>query len=93
VIRTSFNGDWQFRPKVNPFAELAGTAVPFEPVTVPHDAMLTRDREATADGAATASNPAATSCAPRPVPSCCTPNPNDRSSRPTPATWPTSPSP
>jgi beta-galactosidase len=54
VIRTSFNDNWQFRPKVNPFAELAGTAVPFEPVTVPHDAMLTRDREAATDGAATA---------------------------------------
>ncbi|MCA2225951.1 sugar-binding domain-containing protein [Nonomuraea aurantiaca] len=54
MIRASFNDNWQFRPKVNPFAELAGTAVPFEPVTVPHDAMITRDREATIDGAATA---------------------------------------
>jgi beta-galactosidase len=54
VIRTSFNDSWQFRHKVNPFAELAGTAAPFEPVTVPHDAMIGRDREATADGAATA---------------------------------------
>ncbi|WP_433518951.1 glycoside hydrolase family 2 TIM barrel-domain containing protein [Nonomuraea sp. CA-143628] len=51
MIRASFNDNWQFRPKVNPFAELAGIAVPFEPVTVPHDAMITRDREATADGA------------------------------------------
>ncbi|MBT2227845.1 hypothetical protein KLK06_18510 [Nonomuraea sp. NEAU-A123] len=54
MIRASFNDDWQFRPKVNPFAELAGTAVPFEPVTVPHDAMITRDREATMDGAGSA---------------------------------------
>jgi beta-galactosidase len=54
VIRTSFNDDWQFRHKVNPFAELAGPKVPFEPVTVPHDAMIGRDREATADGAAAA---------------------------------------
>ncbi|MFG1964700.1 sugar-binding domain-containing protein [Nonomuraea sp. NPDC049028] len=54
MIRASFNDNWQFRPKVNPFAELAGIAPPFEPVTVPHDAMITRDREATADGAATA---------------------------------------
>ncbi|MDP4501799.1 glycoside hydrolase family 2 TIM barrel-domain containing protein [Nonomuraea turcica] len=54
MIRTSFNDNWQFRPKVNPFAELAGTAVPYEAVTVPHDAMITRDREPTMDGAATA---------------------------------------
>jgi beta-galactosidase len=49
MIRTSFNDGWQFRPKVNPFAELSGPTAPFEPVTLPHDAMLTRGRTATAD--------------------------------------------
>ncbi|WP_425826256.1 glycoside hydrolase family 2 TIM barrel-domain containing protein [Streptomyces fractus] len=52
MIRTSFNDDWQFRSKVSPFAELAGRTAPFEPVAVPHDAMLTRDREDTPDGGA-----------------------------------------
>jgi beta-galactosidase len=54
MIRVSFNDNWQYRPKVNPFAELSGTKVPFEPVTLPHDATIAREREATADGAATA---------------------------------------
>ncbi|MEU4248999.1 glycoside hydrolase family 2 TIM barrel-domain containing protein [Amycolatopsis sp. NPDC026612] len=49
MIRTSFNDGWQFRSQVSPFAELASQLVPFEPVTVPHDAMLTRDRVAAAD--------------------------------------------
>ncbi|MFD5315395.1 sugar-binding domain-containing protein [Streptomyces sp. NPDC127098] len=53
MIRTSFNDDWQFRPKVSPFAELAGPTAPFEPVTPPHDAMIGREREATAGGAGT----------------------------------------
>ena len=51
MIRTSFNDGWQFRPKVNPFAEMAGGATPFEPVTIPHDAMLGRPRAAEHDGA------------------------------------------
>jgi beta-galactosidase len=49
VIRTSFNDAWQFRPKVSPFAELSGPTAPFTPVTLPHDAMLTRDRVPAAD--------------------------------------------
>lgn len=44
--RTSFNDGWQTRPKVNPFAELSGTKVPFRPVTLPHDAMIERERAA-----------------------------------------------
>ncbi|MEV7887041.1 glycoside hydrolase family 2 TIM barrel-domain containing protein [Streptomyces sp. NPDC002817] len=57
MIRTSFNDGWQTRPKVNPFAELSGTKVPFRPVTLPHDAMIERDRvarggEATMEGGA-----------------------------------------
>ncbi|MFF3378345.1 glycoside hydrolase family 2 TIM barrel-domain containing protein [Streptomyces sp. NPDC002680] len=46
MIRTSFNDGWQVRPKVNPFAELSGTKVPFRPVTLPHDAMIERARAA-----------------------------------------------
>ncbi|WP_405535023.1 DUF4982 domain-containing protein [Streptomyces sp. NBC_00075] len=46
MIRTSFNDGWQARPKVNPFAELSGTKVPFRPVTLPHDAMIERERAA-----------------------------------------------
>ncbi|WP_327697996.1 glycoside hydrolase family 2 TIM barrel-domain containing protein [Streptomyces sp. NBC_00459] len=46
MIRTSFNDGWQTRPKVNPFAELSGTKVPFRPVALPHDAMIERERTA-----------------------------------------------
>ncbi|MGW3651621.1 glycoside hydrolase family 2 TIM barrel-domain containing protein [Streptomyces sp. NPDC000878] len=46
MIRTPFNDGWQTRPKVNPFAELSGTKVPFRPVTLPHDAMIERERAA-----------------------------------------------
>jgi len=57
VIRTSFNDGWQTRPKVNPFAELSGVVVPFRAVTLPHDAMIERERvapggEATMEGGA-----------------------------------------
>jgi beta-galactosidase len=44
MIRTSFNRGWTFRSKVNSFAELAGQAPPYEPVILPHDAMITRPR-------------------------------------------------
>ncbi|MFB4296690.1 glycoside hydrolase family 2 TIM barrel-domain containing protein [Actinomadura sp. NTSP31] len=50
MIRTTFNDGWQVRAGVNPFAELMGPAVPFRPVTVPHDAMIEQDRTAP-DGA------------------------------------------
>ncbi|WP_105973710.1 glycoside hydrolase family 2 TIM barrel-domain containing protein [Streptomyces geranii] len=49
MIRTSFNDGWQTRPKVNPFAEMSGTNVPFRPVTLPHDAMIERERTAPGD--------------------------------------------
>ncbi|MFE2884689.1 glycoside hydrolase family 2 TIM barrel-domain containing protein [Streptomyces sp. NPDC059272] len=63
--RTSFNDGWQARPKVNPFAELSGTHVPFRPVTLPHDAMIGRARvapggEATTEGGAGAYFPGGT---------------------------------
>ena len=46
MIRTSFNDAWEARPKVNPFAELGGHAAPYRPVTLPHDAMIERARDA-----------------------------------------------
>ncbi|MFC5752721.1 glycoside hydrolase family 2 TIM barrel-domain containing protein [Actinomadura rugatobispora] len=57
MIRLSFNDGWRTRPKVNPFAELGGASVPFEEVTLPHDAMIGRrrvaqDGEATMEGGA-----------------------------------------
>ncbi|MEV6544079.1 glycoside hydrolase family 2 TIM barrel-domain containing protein [Streptomyces sp. NPDC051665] len=63
--RTSFNDGWQTRPKVNPFAELSGTKVPFRPVTLPHDAMIGQERaapdgEATMEGGAGAYFPGGT---------------------------------
>lgn len=52
MIRTSFNDNWQTRPKVNPFAELSGVTVPYRTVTLPHDAMIGQERVAP-DGEAT----------------------------------------
>jgi beta-galactosidase len=46
VLRSAFNDNWQARPRVNPFAELSGVSVPFQPVTVPHDAMIGQERVA-----------------------------------------------
>ncbi|WP_454320799.1 glycoside hydrolase family 2 protein [Streptomyces phaeoluteigriseus] len=54
MIRSSFNDGWEFRPKVNLFAEMSGTSVPYESVTIPHDAMIGQER-ATPDGAVTMS--------------------------------------
>lgn len=42
--RQSFDTDWTFRPKVNPFQEMGGTSVPWSKVAVPHDAMLAEAR-------------------------------------------------
>ncbi|MEV6712872.1 glycoside hydrolase family 2 TIM barrel-domain containing protein [Lentzea sp. NPDC051208] len=44
MIRTSFNDGWQFRRKVSTFAESAGPPVPFEAVTLPHDALIRQER-------------------------------------------------
>jgi beta-galactosidase len=46
MIGTSFNEGWQVRPKANPFAELSGRMIPFEPVTLPHDAVIGQQRTA-----------------------------------------------
>ncbi|MFC4117352.1 glycoside hydrolase family 2 TIM barrel-domain containing protein [Nonomuraea zeae] len=51
MIRTSFNDGWQFRPKVNPFAELSGQTLPYREVTLPHDAMLEQERRPDGEGA------------------------------------------
>jgi beta-galactosidase len=41
VKRTSFNADWQVRPKVSHFLELiGGESEPWKAVTLPHDAMI-----------------------------------------------------
>ncbi|MFG2961340.1 glycoside hydrolase family 2 TIM barrel-domain containing protein [Streptomyces sp. NPDC048291] len=47
MLADPFNRGWGVRPKTNPFFELAG-AVPYEPVTLPHDAMIGRERAADA---------------------------------------------
>ena len=52
MIRVPFNDGWEFRPRVNPFAELGGASAPYQPVTVPHDAMIGQQRVAP-DGQAT----------------------------------------
>ncbi len=52
MIRLRFNDNWQVRRKVNPFAELSGASVPFEDVTLPHDAMI-RQQRVPPDGEAT----------------------------------------
>jgi beta-galactosidase len=46
VIRTSFNDNWRFRPKVSAFMELiGGPSTPWVPVRLPHDAMIGGPRD------------------------------------------------
>src|SRR5580693_8555458 len=52
MIRVPFNDGWEFRPRVSPFAELGGAAGAYQPVTLPHDAMIGQQRAAP-DGEAT----------------------------------------
>jgi beta-galactosidase len=49
--RTLLTDGWQFRRKVNPFAELGGESEPYVDVTVPHDAAMTRARDPEGQGA------------------------------------------
>ncbi|KQR50794.1 glycoside hydrolase [Leifsonia sp. Leaf336] len=49
--RTSFNDGWQYREKVNPFAELAGISALYNDITLPHDAQIGRDRDPEGDRA------------------------------------------
>ncbi len=44
--RTPMNGGWETRPNANFFAEMVGAAAPWRAVTLPHDAALGRDRDA-----------------------------------------------
>jgi beta-galactosidase len=46
-----YNEGWNVRPKVNRFAELGGMAADWEPVTLPHDAMIGTSRSPAANGA------------------------------------------
>src|SRR5215218_7353583 len=43
--RIPFNGSWQTRPHASFFLEMVGAAAPWQPVTLPHDAALARDRD------------------------------------------------
>jgi len=49
--RTKFNDGWQFRHKVNPFAELGGTSAPYSDVVLPHDALIHEARDPDGDHA------------------------------------------
>jgi hypothetical protein len=45
VRRIPFTGRWETRPNANFFAEMVGAAAAWQPVTLPHDAALGRDRD------------------------------------------------
>ncbi|MBL7493814.1 DUF4982 domain-containing protein [Frankia sp. AgB1.9] len=46
MIRRSFNEGWLFRPKADAFLDILGRAdAPWEPVTLPHDAMVAQERD------------------------------------------------
>ncbi|MGO4298762.1 glycoside hydrolase family 2 TIM barrel-domain containing protein [Leifsonia sp. RAF41] len=49
--RTTFNDGWQFRRKVNPFAELGGISAPYEDIVLPHDALIHEQRDPGGEGA------------------------------------------
>ena len=49
--RTPFTAGWSTRPKANPFAELVGAGTPWQDITLPHDATLTRQRSPEHGGA------------------------------------------
>ena len=51
MIRAPFNDGWEFRSRVSPFAELGGAAAPYQPVPLPHDAMIGQRRAAAEGGA------------------------------------------
>src|SRR3954468_11599270 len=44
--RIPFNSGWETRPNANFFAEMVGVAAPWQPVRLPHDAALGRERDA-----------------------------------------------
>lgn len=49
--RTAFNEGWQFRSKVNPFAELGGVSASYADVVLPHDALVHEQRDPNGEGA------------------------------------------
>ncbi|GAB2971790.1 glycoside hydrolase family 2 TIM barrel-domain containing protein [Frigoribacterium salinisoli] len=49
MTRTSFNADWTVRPKVSPYAQLAGARQGSTEVTLPHDAVISTHRTPEAD--------------------------------------------
>lgn len=49
--RTPFNEGWQFRRKVNTFAELAGASTLYADVVLPHDALIHERRDPAGEGA------------------------------------------
>lgn len=49
--RTSFNEGWQFRRKVNSFAELGGAGAPYTDVVLPYDALIHERRDPHGEGA------------------------------------------
>ena len=49
--RTSFNEGWQFRRKVNSFAELGGAGAAYTDVVLPHDALIHERRDPDGEGA------------------------------------------
>jgi beta-galactosidase len=51
LIPESFNHGWGIRPKTSPFFELM-SPIPFTPVTLPHDAMISRERRSDAPSGA-----------------------------------------
>jgi beta-galactosidase len=51
VIRSSFNHGWEFRLKARPAAGGGAGPAPYQPVTLPHDAMIGRERDPAASGA------------------------------------------
>ena len=51
MTRTKINDGWSVRPRVSPFQELGGTATSeWVPITLPHDALISTVRSATAAG-------------------------------------------
>ena len=49
MIRQSFNTDWVFGPKAQPFEALSGKAIKTQSVTLPHDAIRDLPRSADSD--------------------------------------------
>ena len=57
--RIPFNGGWETRPHASFFLEMVGAAAPWQPVTLPHDAALGRDRDPPRTAPPPATSPAA----------------------------------